>query len=546
MTTPVERQIDRLKRLQDDRRILDAHYQRLAEIMIPRKADFTVTRASGERRMENVFDSTPMIAARGLASAVDGMIKPKTSRWFHLRADDYELNDAEEVQLWLADVEDRMYSAIYDSRARFIHATGETDLDLVIFGTGVLFVGESTKLDHLMFKNHHLKNSYIVRNGDGHVDTIFITAEMTAGQAAQRFGENALGETARKLLADGKPEHKVEYVQIVEPKDESVFGQRGVRGMLFRSTWVETKSKAKVHEGGFHEFPFVIPVWDSASNEDYGRSPGMVALPDSNTLMAQSRTLLKAGQKIVDPPLTIASDSVIGAVRTWPGGNTYFDIDSAKSLGRVPIAPLTTGANIPLGREMQNDTREQIGMAFFRHVLQLPIDRPEMTATEVLERKQEYIHTLGPVFGKLESDYIGPMVDRVFSIMMRAGAFMDPPDVLRGRGVSFVYMSPIERARKQIEAAAVSRTAEIINPYAAVDISIMDNYDGDEIAKGVAEANGMPIKWMRPDEQVDMIRQQRAEQAQAQQAAEDAERTADAVSKLANTSLVSQAAQGES
>jgi len=44
-----------------------------------------------------LYDGTPILARRGLASAPDGLIKPKTARWFTIRAADDALNERDEA-----------------------------------------------------------------------------------------------------------------------------------------------------------------------------------------------------------------------------------------------------------------------------------------------------------------------------------------------------------------------------------------------------------------------------------------------------------------
>ena len=46
---------------------------------------------------------------------------------------------------WLQRAEDRLAAALYDPRARFVQYSSEVDLDLVVFGTGVLYVGEQRR-----------------------------------------------------------------------------------------------------------------------------------------------------------------------------------------------------------------------------------------------------------------------------------------------------------------------------------------------------------------------------------------------------------------
>ena len=91
----VEDLLARKKSLQDARRPWESHWQDLAELMRPRRADFTHEPVDGEKRAGTIFDGTPMQAARMLAASLDGLLKPKSSRWFHIKATDHDLNDDE-------------------------------------------------------------------------------------------------------------------------------------------------------------------------------------------------------------------------------------------------------------------------------------------------------------------------------------------------------------------------------------------------------------------------------------------------------------------
>ncbi|WP_299622896.1 portal protein [Pelagibius sp.] len=533
MPRDIDDLLSRHKRLKDQRRLWESHWQELAEVMLPRRADFTSERIAGERRADELFDGTPMLARRGLASAIDGLLKPKTARWFRIKALDEGLDEDEQVKRWLEIAEERLYRALYDRRARFIQRSGEVDEDLVTFGTGVLFVGEGQALNRLLFRSFHLKDVVLAENGEGEIDTLFVSLRLTARQAAQRFGETALGKDTREALTNGGEDKPFSFLQVVTPRAERDGRRRDNRNLPFASLVIDVQSEHQVSESGYHEFPFAVPRWDTAAGEVYGRSPGMIALPDANTLQQMGKTLLVAGHKAVDPPLLVGDDSVFGTPKTFPGGITTFDMQAARDLGRIPIEPLQTGFNLPLGREMQKDARDQIWAAFFRNVLQLPVDAPRMTATEVLERKEEFIRTIGPVFGRLESDYIGQVVERAFNILLRAGAFPEPPEALQGREVVFDYASPVEQARRQIEAAGAARSVELLAPFVQADPSILDNFDGDAIARDTPEIFGMPQRWLRPKEEVEGLREGRQQAQQAAALPGDAQAAANIVQTLA-------------
>lgn len=516
MTTEVADFIARYKRKQSDRAIWDNHWQELAEVYSPNRATFTTTNVAGEKKTERIYDSVPMLAKRSLASAIDSLIKPKTTRWSKVRAADKELNADDAAKAWLQDTEDRMFSAIYNPQSRFIQSSGETDNDLVTFGTGALLITEARELNRLSFRAVPLRDMYIATNFEGLIDTVFLRSHLSARQAQQKFGDK-IGQKTKEAINGVNPtekDKKFEFIQIIEPRRERNENLDDSENLPFASVHIDIESEHKIGEGGFHEFPLAIPRWDTNADEDYGRSPAMLALPDSNTVQAMGKTLLVAGQKVVDPPLLMADDAVIGAVRTFPGGATYTDIEAWRQIGGAPIRPLITGAQIPLGREMQNDTRDQIWQAFFRNVLQLPTEGPEMTATEIIERKAEFIRTIGPVFGRLEADYIGPIIERVFNIMKRANAFAEPPENLAGREIRFDFLSPVQQARKQIESAGAIRSMELLGPLATFQPELMDNFNGDAIARDIPDAFGMPITWLNSPDVRDAKRVQRKQEQQ--------------------------------
>ena len=54
--------LSRYERLEGQRQNWETHWQEVADYMQPRKADVTKKRARGDKRMEKVFDSSPIKA----------------------------------------------------------------------------------------------------------------------------------------------------------------------------------------------------------------------------------------------------------------------------------------------------------------------------------------------------------------------------------------------------------------------------------------------------------------------------------------------------
>jgi hypothetical protein len=325
------------------------------------------------------------------------------------------------------------------------------------------------------------------------------------------------------------------FTQLILPQDDYTPGRLGSKGMRFKSCVIDVKHEHKVSEAGFEEFPVAVPRWDTTPDETYGRSPGMMALPDSKTLQAMGKTLLIAGQKAVDPPTWAYNDAVVSPIRTFPGGHISLSSEGIGSISGPPIGVLEMGKNMPLGLDMQKAVRQQVEAAFFKNLFTLPDDTRLRTATEILARKEEYQRTIGPVFGRLEADYIGAVVERVFNVMYRAGQFPPFPELPDDMEVKLVfqYLSPIQQARKQTELASLGTAFEVLAPLMEIDPTIADNIDGDEIVRDLPEAGGWPQKWLKTKDRVEELRAQRQQAQEAQMAVEAAKPVAGAVKDLA-------------
>ena len=134
--------------------------------------------------------------------------------------------------------------------------------------------------------------------------------------------------------------------------------------MPFFSAYFEYNDDHIISQGGFREFPYVVPRYLKASNEIYGRSPAMAALPDVKVLNKMVEIQLKAAAKQIDPPLLIPDDSMILPIRTAPGSLNFYRAGS-----RDRIEPLNIGANNPLGHNLEEQRRQSIARTF--HVDQL-------------------------------------------------------------------------------------------------------------------------------------------------------------------------------
>ena len=494
-----------LSRLQDRRSNWETHWQEVADLIIPRKSDIVDQKVRGDKRHLQVFDATAIHSLELLASSLHGMLTSSANRWFSLRFKEDILNENDEAKEWLEDVTDKMYIAF--QRSNFQQEIFETYHDLCAFGTAAMFI-EEDEADIIRFSDRHIKEIYISENAKGLVDCIYRRFKITAKAAVEKFG---LENVSRQLQNSHKhsPFDDVEFCHVVKPRDIYNPKKEDKKNKPFVSIYMEMESGKIISISGFREFPYVVPRFLKASNEIYGRSPGMNSLPDVKVLNKMCEVGLKAAQKQVDPPLLVPDDAMMLPIRTAPGSLNYYRAGS-----RDRIEPLNIGANNPLGLNMEEQRRKAISQTF--HVDQLLVtENRNMTATEVAQRAEEKMRILGPTLGRLQVELLNPTVVRVFNIMLRNNLFQQAPEVLTNQEIDIEYISPAALAQKSQELSSIIRGLEIFGSIGQV-APVTDYIDPQGLVKEIIKILGIPATIIRSDAEVQEITEQK-EAAQQQQ-----------------------------
>ena len=494
--------VKRYEHLKNRRGNWDTHYQELADYMLPRKADIVRKRSRGEKRMELIFDGTALQSVDLLAASLHGMLTSGATPWFHLDIKDADLGRDDDVREWLQDTSTRMMRAF--SHSNFETEVHEMYVDLVVFGTGCMFV-ESDK-EALRFSTRHISEFYVQENQFGIVDTVFRVYRSPARQIVQRFGVDNVTDYILKVFQD-KPDEEIEVLHAVVPRINRDPSKQDNKNMPYASFYIDMQTSKLLSESGFQEFPYIVPRFLKATGETMGRSPAMVALPDVKMLNLMSKTIIQAAQKQIDPPLLVPDDGFLLPIRTQPGGLNFF-----RSGTRDMITPLNTGANIPIGLSMEEQRRGAIRSAFFVDQL-LSGQTPNMTATEVVQRQEERMRVIGPVLGRLMNEMLRPLIDRVFALMLRSNLLAQPPEILQGRDVDIEYVSPLARAQKSTSLNSTMKALEILMPLAQ-SIPVGDHIDPDGLVRHVTDALGVPKSALRSDREVQQVREERAQAEQ--------------------------------
>jgi hypothetical protein len=508
----------------------ESHWKEVAERILPRQDDFMGNnRTEGAKRTEKIFDSTGVLALDRSASAVESLIVPSSQTYHRLDPDDTDLMEDHEVRLWLDDLNKVIFRMRYRPQANFASQAHECLVSLMAFGTDGMFVDEIPGSGS-RYKSCPVVEMFIAENQYGVVDYVHRKFPFTVRAAMQKWG-NKLPEAITKI-ADKEPFRKFDFIHCVGPNMERDTRRKDFRGMAMSSYYISVEGGMMLDAGGYRVMPYAVGRHVTAPREVYGRSPAMQVLPDIKMVNEMEKTILRAAQKIVSPPLLIYGDGILRSFDARPDALNYGGVDDQ---GRQMVVPMKTGSNLPIGLELAEQKRKVINDAFYITLFQILVENPRMTATEAMIRAQEKGQLLAPTIGRQESEWLGNIVESDIDIIMSNGMIRPPPPSLvdAGGGIKVVHTSPLSRLRRAEDGVAIMRTLEQLAPMAQLKPEILDSFDDDAIVREISDINGVPAKIMRPIEIVAQIREERKQAQQAQSEMAMAEQGANAARNAA-------------
>lgn len=508
----------RYKSLKGSRGNWEAHWEEIAERVLPRQRGFLGERTDGEKRSEKIFDSRPQIALDRSAAVMDSMLTPRQSKWHNLRTTDESLNRQFAVQDWFYQVNNILHSARNSPKANFAGQNFERWISLMAFGTGSLFTDFHPGTG-LRYRCINLRDTFFLENHQGIIDSVYRCFKFTARQAAQKWGADKLPEKIAKALENpNRQNEQFDFLHVVVPRTDYDSARADAKGKPWASYYIAEADKVQMGEvGGFTSFPYSIARYVTAPEEVYGRSPAMTALSDIKMLNEMSKTDMRAVHKLVDPPILLHDDGILGGgaitVNMRPGG---LNVGGVNRNGQAMMQPFSTGARVDINETKMEQRRAAIDDAFLVSLFQILVETPRMTATEALIRAQEKGMLLAPTMGRQQSECLGPQIERELDLLMfhRVLPSMPPELIEAGGDFEIVYDSPMSRMQRAEELVGVQRTMELLAPFAQIDPSVLDVFDRDALARLTAEVSGVPTPVLRSQEAVDAIRAQRAQQEQ--------------------------------
>lgn len=521
--------ISRYDRLKADRGTWDTLWQDIANYVQPRKSQITTKKTEGvDGFTDDLFNLTAIRSNQILAGGqMDYLFSGK---WFSYDPP-AELEADDDAKHWFqACTEVTMRELARSNWNLEIH---EMLLDRGCFGTAALLLEEGIK-NRLAFHKFDVGTFVIEEDHEGQVDTLLREFKLTARQAVQKFGRDALGPIVGKAADDQrKIDQKFEFIHAIYPRQQGEYDPKKIDGVNkpIASCYVSKDDKMLVKESGYDEMSIAVSRFLKWGDQPYGYSPSIEALPTVRQVNFIEKNM-DALAEIKAFPRVLVPDSMEGDLDLRAGGATTFDPNNPNAMPREWGA----SGEYNIGKERIEMKDKAIREAYHVDLFQMlqQIER-QMTAFEVQQRLAEKVTAFSPTFYRLQTEVTNPLLLRTFAMLFRLGRFPSPPQSVMvetqpgmvGLAMPEVTLtSKLAMAIKAAENNAFVQMIGILSPLAQMDPTILDNYDLDKATRGIGRNLAVPTNWERSIEEVGELRQGRAQAAQQQQAIEQAQSAA--------------------
>lgn len=497
----------------------------------------------GKRRDQRINNQKPVrsakIGAAGMASGLASQSRP----WILIQPPQGVPNNSA-VQQWLYAVQMSIHGVL--ARSNFYNILPQVCHSEMVYGTGAMSALPDDE-DVVRFYHYPVGTFALATSARGQIDTFYREYSMTPRQIVQQFGKDNCSAQV-KLLAEQGQNTNICVCHLIEPNPDADMTKMDNRSMPWKSTYWEDgkQNECILRQSGFKSFPIMAPRWDVNGTNVYGTGPGDVAIGKAQELQLLEADKMRLVQLYARPSLT-APISIRGqGANSVPGGITWVP-DNLVGSAMKPAYEPNPAALVNIRAEIA-ECEQDIGEAFSEDLfLAISMREQTMTAYEVAQIKDEKMLMLGPVVERNNDELFDPLVDQVFSIMYEASIpywmglregeplIPPPPEELQGVPLRVEYVSILSQAQKAVAASGIERAIQFTSLLAQAQPDAFDKINSDIAQEEYFTAIGVPPTLLRSQDEVDAIRQARAQAQQQQIMAEQAAQMVDSAKTLSET-----------
>lgn len=478
-------------------------FEECYEYALPQRESF-YSESGGQRRDDKIFDETAVVGVQEFASRLQHGIVPNFARWADLiSGSEVPPEDRDAVNNDLDEVTEYVFDVIQNSN--FGQEVHESFMDLAV-GTGVLAVEEGDALNPIVFSAIPLPHVVLDTGPDDRIDHVYrIRSKVRYAHLDLLYPNSTFDSKVSQHMSGDNTTDVLEVVC----RD---YSKKNQEAYLHYAICMTTQTVLHYSDmQGVGSNPYVCFRWSKCAGEVYGRGPLINALSAIKTTNLTIELILENAQMAISGIYQMDDDGVVNpdTIQLVPGSII------PKAMGSNGLQPIQAAGNFDVAQLVLGDMRLNIKNALYNDMLGNP-DKTPATATEVAERMADLSRRMGAAFGRLQSELVQPVIQRVIHILKKQGR-IDLPTV-NGREVKIKATSPLAQAQANQDITTVARFLEMVGGAFGPEM-LQLLIDSEESALYLAKKFGVPERLIRDKEQrkqIAALAQQAAEQQQQQ------------------------------
>lgn len=456
--------------------------QQAYQYALPQRENFYGNQAEGQKKNQEVYDSTAINGLQRWASRLMATIMPAWRQWGTMVAGQEIPDDQkDEVSVGLEKATKILFTAF--NHSPLSTQAHEAMLEAGI-STGALLFQEGDA--DQPFDIVAVPSSELVpeEGPDGTIETVFREWDVPARLIERKWPDAKIPESVANMIKS-KPDTKVKMIEgtiyNAETKkyDYKVMIKAGMEMIVER---VEDVT------------PWIVFRTSVMPGEIMGRGPIMQALPDILTANKVVEFTLRRAAIDIGGIYTHVSDGSINPYTIQLVPNSLIPV-SSNATENPTLRRLDTGSGIDVSQIVLADLRANINDALFANALG-PVEGATKSATEISIRQQELVQIAGATFGRLQTELLEKLVKRGIYILQRLGKI--PDFKIDGREVTIRYESPLARAQDAEEIQNIQRWIEMSTQLGPE--LFMGTQKVEDIPSKIGELLGVPADFKRDDQ----------------------------------------------
>ncbi len=405
----------------------------------------------GEMRGARVYDTTAIEATKTFVSKLHSAMTPPQTQWGFLSLHPNAPGSPEEKQMAQRELDSymmRLFEFLFASN--FDVVINECYFDVSV-GTACLVVNQYTEREPLLFTSVPMDKLAIEEAMTGRIESWYrnwenvkvneIKIRWPKARIPEEFMQMTIGEpnATVRLIYEGVmyvPTEKLPYCYVVCTEQYLIYSEY------------------------FENNPGIVWRFQKTNNDVFGRGPIMDALPSMISLNEVARIELASANLNVFRPYMGFSDAVFNPHTFRMQPMTVIPIAPIGSQGQPPLIPLPDTSNPQFAQLTIADLRMQIMKLLFADS-PIPQDSKQpASATELMINQQQLAQRIGPLFSRLQQEFLWPVVRRVAYILDKMGLLPYPS--IKEKDIVFNYRSPLALAKGQEQIARFTQFFQIL------------------------------------------------------------------------------------